>query len=64
MEHVDSFLKGLQDFSDRNDPSLRGDIRAKKDLDNDLKARMKKLMEAYTDSVIKKVQTNQEMSVA
>lgn len=54
-EHADEFLKGIADYVDQTDPLLRTDIRNKKDLTDDLKARISKAAEAYVDIVIKKL---------
>lgn len=62
-EHADAFLSGITAYTDKADPDLRSDIRAKKDLTDDLKARMKKVTEAFVDIVIKQMEKPEEVEV-
>ncbi|HCM43034.1 MAG TPA: F0F1 ATP synthase subunit alpha [Candidatus Omnitrophota bacterium] len=59
-EHVDYFMSGLAEYTDETDPMLRRDIRAKKDLDDDLKSRMKKVAEAFVALVMARVAKEKE----
>lgn len=63
-EHADAFLKGIAEYTDKTDPALRGDIRAKKDLTDDLKERIKKVTESFVEVIIKQNQPEEDVEVA
>jgi F-type H+/Na+-transporting ATPase subunit alpha len=64
QQHVPEFLKQLDDYVDRTDSLLRSDIRAKKDLTDDIKARIKKIIEPFVETIIKQVDDAKKEAMA
>lgn len=62
--HVPEFLNGIDAYVDKIDPLLRSEIRAKKDLDNDIKDRIKKIVEPYVGDVVKRVDEAKKAAMA
>ncbi len=63
-QHAPEFLKGLEAYVEKTDSLLRSDIRTKKDLTDDLKARIKKIIEPYVSTVIKQVDDAKKATLA
>lgn len=64
IEHVPEFLKGLDAYIDKTDPLLRSVIREKKELNEDIQERIKKLIVPYVDMVIKRYTEAKEKALA
>ncbi len=64
VRHVPEFLNGIDSYVDQADPLLRNDIRTKKDLTDDLKQRIQKIMGTFVVRVIEKVDEAKKVAMA
>ncbi len=63
-EHADEFLKGIEDYVRQNDPGLMDLIRATKDLNDEIKRRITKVVSDYVKVIVEKFKEDDEEAEA